>query len=400
MTPRPIARSAAGVAADALDLRRKIHAHPEAAFEEVETAKLVAQKMKARGLAVRTGIARTGVAAVLDTGKPGPTVLLRADLDALPVREKTGHAFASTNGRMHACGHDGHVAALDAAADLLLLDPLPRGKVVFAFQPAEEGAGGAVAMIKDGVLDDVRPDAAFGIHLWSALPTGTYGIAPGAMMAAVDELRIDVTGPGGHAAAPHETRDTVVAAAQVVLALQTVVSRRLSPLLPALVSITSVHGGSAFNVLPESVVLSGTCRSFDREVHAALPRLVEETAAAAAATMGCDAKTTYTRGNKALVNHAGEAARAMRVANGLPGSPPVVPDCRTMGGEDFSEFLMRVPGAFAFVGATREGVSPSAHHAPTFDFDERALVHAARLLAGYARDVVTGGPPDAASCPA
>ena len=227
--------------------------------------------MRARGLAVRTGVGRTGVAAVLDTGRAGKTVLLRADMDALPLDEKTGLPFAATNGRMHACGHDGHVAALDAAADLLLLDPPARGRVVFAFQPGEEGAGGAKAMIADGVLDDPRPDAVFGVHLWAALPLAHVGVARGAMMAAVDEFRIDVTSPGGHAASPHETRDTIVAAAHVVTALQTIVSRRLSPLLPAVVSVTSVHGGSAFNILPDCVTLRGTCRSFDAEVEDAPP---------------------------------------------------------------------------------------------------------------------------------
>ncbi len=388
----PLASDARAADADAVALRRTIHARPETAFEEVETARLAADRMRARGLAVRTGLGRTGVAAVLDTGRPGRTVLLRADLDALPVAEKTGLPFASTNGRMHACGHDGHVAALDEAADLLLFDPPAGGRVVFAFQPAEEGAGGAAAMIADGVLDDPRPDAVFGVHLWTSLALGTAGVASGAMMAAVDEFRIDVTSPGGHAAAPHETRDAVVAAAQVVTALQTIVARRLSPLQPAVVSVTSVHGGSAFNVLPESVTLTGTCRSFDRDVRERLGSLVPEIAALAAAAAGCAAKTVYERRTPALVNHPAEAERARRAADVLLGAGRATPECRTMGGEDFSEFLLRVPGAFAFVGAARTDGPRGAHHAPDFDFDERALPHAARLLAAYARDVLSARP--------
>jgi amidohydrolase len=383
--------NAAAVDAAAVALRRTLHARPEIAFEEMETAALAAGRMRARGLPVRDGIGGTGVSAVLDTGRPGRTVLLRADLDALPLAEKTGLSFAATNGKMHACGHDGHVAALDAAADLLLLSPPASGRVVFAFQPAEEGAGGAAAMIADGVLDDPRPDAVFGIHLWTALPLGRAGVAKGAMMAAVDEFRIDVTSPGGHAASPHETRDAVVAAAQVVTALQTVVARRLSPLEPAVVSVTSVHGGSAFNILPASVVLGGTCRSFDPDVRDRLASLVPEVAAHAAAAAGCATKTDYRRLSPAVVNHPDEADRALRAATAILGEKSVTAECRTMGGEDFAEFLLRVPGAFAFVGAARaDGPRGPCgpHHAPDFDFDERALPHAARLLAAFARDVL------------
>src|SRR5258706_12145398 len=287
---KPLA-DAGRLEASAVSLRRTVHARPETAFEEVETARLVAERMRARGLPVRTGLGKTGVAATLDTEGPGPTVLLPADLDALPVTEATGLPFASTNGRMHACGHDGHVAALDAAADLLLLSPPPRGRVVFAFQPAEEGAGGAAAMIADGVLSPL-PDAAFGIHLWTSLPLGTVGVASGPMMANVDEFRIEVEGPGGHAASPHESRDTVVAAALVVTALQTIVSRRISPLRPAVVSVTSIHGGTAFNILPGAVTLVGTARSFDRDVAEALPGLVESTAVAAAGAAGVTGRLT------------------------------------------------------------------------------------------------------------
>jgi len=388
---RALSRDAGSVEAAAIALRRELHRNPETAFEEVATAASAGARMAARGLKVRTGLATTGLVAVLDTGRPGPTVLLRADLDGLPLAERTGLPFASTNGRMHACGHDGHVAALDAAADLLLLDPPAAGRVVFAFQPGEEGAGGARAMIAAGALDE-KPDAVFGIHLWTALRPGTVGITSGPMMAGVDEFRIDVLGPGGHAASPHETFDPVVAAAHVVTALQTIVSRRLSPLVPAVVSVTSIHGGSAFNILPDSVVLTGTCRFFDAETASRLPALLEATAASAAASSGCSAKTTYTRINPPVVNDPREAERAAAVAGRLVGPGGVVRDCRTMGGEDFSEFLARSRGAFAFVGAALPG-DPRPHHSPRFDFDESALGTAARLLAGFARDVLAGGPP-------
>ena len=390
---KPLCSDATRLVAEAVAVRRAIHACPEVAFEEVETARLAADRMRARGLTVRTGLGQTGVAAVLDTGRPGRTVLLRADLDALPVAEGTGLPFASTNGKMHACGHDGHVAALDMAADLLLLDPPACGRIVFAFQPAEESTGGAIAMIADGVLENPRPDAVFGIHLWTPLPLGTVGVAAGPMMAAVDEFRIEVTGRGGHAASPHETLDAVLGASHVIQALQSVVSRRLPPLSPAVVSVASVHGGSAFNVLPERVVLTGTCRSFDPDAVDALPGLVTGTAAAAAAVAGCAAETTYLRKSRALVNDAGEAARASRCASALVGERNVTAACRTMGGEDFSEFLGKVPGAFAFVGAAPATDPPGrrrAHHAPDFDFDERALPVAAKLFAAVARSVLAG----------
>jgi amidohydrolase len=390
---RPLEDDVARLAGNAVALRRQIHARPETAFEEFETAGLAADRMRARGLSVRTGLGKTGVAALLDSGRPGRTVLLRADLDALPVVEGTGLPFAATNGKMHACGHDGHVAALDMAADLLLHEPPKRGRVVFAFQPAEESTGGATAMIADGVLTDPRPDAVFGVHLWTPLPLGAVGVVAGPMMAAVDEFRIEILGRGGHAASPHETSDAVLAAANVVQALQSVVSRRLPPLSPAVVSVASIHGGDAFNVLPDRVVLTGTCRSFDPGAVDALPGLVTGTAAAAAAVAGCAAETTYIRKSRPLVNDASEAARAVRCAASIVGAGNVTADCRTMGGEDFSEFLARVPGAFAFVGAAPASDPPGrrrTHHAPDFDIDERAIPVAARLLAAFARSVLAG----------
>ncbi len=390
---KPLATDAARLEAAAVSLRREIHACPETAFEETRTAALVASRMRARGLAVRTGLGKTGVRALLDTGRAGPTVLLRADLDALPLAERTGLPFAATNGKMHACGHDGHVAALDMAADLLLSDPPERGRVVFAFQPAEEGTGGATSMIADGVLESPRPDAVLGVHLWTPLPVGTIGLGAGPMMAAVDEFRIEVVGTGGHAASPHEAADTVLAAAHVVQALQTVVSRRLPPLEAAVVSVASVHGGTAYNVLPDRVVLTGTCRAFDPGAVEALPGLVTGVAAAAAAVTGCTAETTYIRKSRALASDAAEAARAARCAAALVGEENVTSGSRTMGGEDFSEFLARVPGAFVFVGAAPASDPPGRkrlHHAADFDFDEAALPVAARLHEAFARSVLAG----------
>ncbi|MCC6133196.1 MAG: amidohydrolase [Acidobacteria bacterium] len=369
-----------------VELRRHLHGHPETAYEEHETAALIASRMSERGFTVRKGLGKTGVMAVLDTGKPGKTVLLRADMDALPIKEETGLAFAATNGKMHACGHDGHIAALDAAADLLALDPPAQGKIVFAFQPAEEASGGSLSMIADGVLSNPKVDAAFGIHLWTSLPLGTIGVRNGPMMAAVDEFEIEIAGSGGHGASPHETRDPVVAAAHVILALQTIPSRRIAPVSPVVVSVTSIHSGSAFNVIPETAVLRGTCRSFEKIVWDRLPALFEETAQSAARVLGCSARVKYIQLSRAVINHRDEAELVQREGIALVGRDGIIENCHTMGGEDFAAFLERVPGAFIFVGAAKpeHGLGP-AHHSPHFDFDERALMTAAELHSRVAR---------------
>jgi amidohydrolase len=278
------------------------------------------------------------------------------------------------------------VAALDAAADLLLFDPPQKGKVVFAFQPAEEASGGSLSMISDGVLSDPKVDAAFGIHLWTALPLGTIGVRNGPMMAAVDEFEIEIAGSGGHGASPHETRDPIVAAAHVILALQTIPSRRISPISPVVVSATSIHSGSAFNVIPEKAILRGTCRSFEKVVWDRLPALFEEIAQSAARVLGCSARVKYTQLSRAVINHRDEAELVQQESMALVGRDGIIENCQTMGGEDFAAFLERVPGAFIFVGAAKpeHGLGP-AHHSPHFDFDERALMTAADLHARVAR---------------
>ena len=359
--------------------RRDIHQHPELGFEETRTAALVAERLRKLDYHVTTGVGKTGVVGLKK--KDGRCVLLRADMDALPVDEANAVPYRSkAPGKMHACGHDGHVAiGLEVARRLAPLEL--GGSVKFAFQPAEEASNGAQAMIGDGVLEEPRVDAAFGIHLWNDLPVGTVGVMAGPVMASVDQFEIAILGRGGHAAAPHQTIDPVLVAAHVITALQSLVSRRRDPLSEAVVSVTEVHAGRAFNVIPDRADLRGTVRTFGGHFFEDAPRLVEDTAQGVASAFGAHVNVNYRRLSAPLINNE-ELSRLMRdVAADLIGAGNVRQGVRTMGGEDMAFFLEKVPGCFAFVGsAPRTGGRASPHHSPTFDIDEESLVIAAELL--------------------
>jgi amidohydrolase len=348
--------------------RRDLHRHPELGFEETRTASIVASRLEELRLEPYSGVGRTGVFADFPGG--GPRILLRADMDALPLAEESSASYVSESpGRMHACGHDGHVSiALALAARLAAR----RGAGPFRllFQPAEEGAGGAEACAKDGVLEGVG--SAFGLHLWNQLPVGKVGVNRGALMAAVDEFSIDVEGPGGHGAAPHETSDTIVGAARIVDALQTIVAREISPLDAAVVTIGTIQGGSAFNVIPSLVRMTGTARSFTESAGRALPEKMERIVRGTADAAGVRATLRYRRVNRATVNDPAMADLVIEAAARLLGEENVETDTRTLGGEDMSVFLDRVPGCFFFVGSAPPG-GHRPHHSPRFDFDERAL---------------------------
>ncbi|HMA16826.1 MAG TPA: amidohydrolase, partial [Thermoanaerobaculia bacterium] len=317
-----------------IERRRDLHRHPELAFRETRTADSIARELSALGVAPRTGVAGTGV--VADVGDGESRILLRADMDALPITEESGVAFESeTKGRMHACGHDGHVAIALAAARRLARSP--GGAVRFVFQPAEETGGGARACAEAGVLKGVG--AAIGLHLWNQMPVGRIGINRRALMAAVDEFEIHVVGRGGHGAAPHETADPIVAAARIVESLQTIVSREVSPLDSAVVSIGTIHGGDAFNVIPSSVVLSGTARWFAETTGAAMPRRIERIATHVAAAAGLTAHVVYKRVNRPVVNDPRIAEIVIGTAARLLGEENVETETRTLGGEDMSVFL-------------------------------------------------------------
>ena len=359
--------------------RRDLHQHPELGFEETRTAGIVSGRLARLGLSPRTGVGKTGVTA--DPGKSDARILLRADMDALPLTEETGASYESrVPGKMHACGHDGHVAIGLAVAERLSRAPLA-SRFRFLFQPAEEGAGGAEACLADGVLEGVT--AAFGLHLWNQLPVGKIGVNRGALLAAVDEFAIEVEGRGGHGASPHETADPIVAAARIIEALQTVVSREISPLDSAVVTIGSVHGGTAFNIIPSSVRLTGTARSFTQEAGRALPEKMARVVRGTAEAAGVTARLDYRRVNRATVNDRAMAEILIETAREIFGEENVETETRTLGGEDMSVFLSRVPGCFFFVGSAPAG-SHRPHHSPDFDIDERALALATVLFEAVA----------------
>lgn len=358
--------------------RRDLHQHPELGFHETRTGTLVAERLRSLGYDVQTGVGKTGVVGLKGNGTR--CVLLRADMDALPIEEANDVPYRSRHpGAMHACGHDGHVAVgLEVARRLAAIE-LP-GAVKLAFQPAEELSGGATAMIGDGILGGPAVHAAFGIHVWNDLPVGTIGITAGAMMASVDEFDITITGTGGHAAMPHRAIDPVLVAAHVVTALQSLVSRRRDPFEEGVVSVTQVAAGHAFNVIPAHATLRGTVRTFGGRFYEDAPRLVEDTARGIARAMGADAAVEFRRLTGPLVNDAELAELMKDVGEEIVGKNRVKGDIRTMGGEDMSYFLKQVPGCFAFVGSARTDGTSFPHHSPRFDIDEESLPIAVELL--------------------
>jgi amidohydrolase len=372
---------------DALtSLRRDLHAHPELAYAETRTAAKVAEFLEGSGLSLRTGVGGTGV--VASAGEGRPTVLLRVDMDGLPIQEQTGAPYASqVPGVMHACGHDGHVA-MGAVAARVLAGRRPRGELRLLFQPAEEGEGGAQAVVADGILEGV--DVVLGVHLWNELPVGTLGVKAGPLMAAVDRLRIVVHGQGGHGGKPHRAADPVVAAAHVVTALQTIVSREVSPVAAAVVTLGSIHGGQAFNVIPDEVTLTGTIRTFDEDLRRSMPERIARIASGVAEAFRCRAEVEVKGGNAAVVNHAEVAALARRAAVRVVGEAAVVEPEPTMGGEDMAVYFERAPGCFVFVGSANPARGlDEPHHSPRFDFDEDALAIGAEFLVQAALEALS-----------
>jgi len=371
-----------------VDVRRDLHQHPELAFEEVRTSAKVAERLRALGLKVRTGVGRTGVMATVQGGRPGRTVLLRADMDALPIHEENDVAYRSkSDGKMHACGHDCHTSILlQVSNQLIKIAPELSGNVRLCFQPAEERGGGALAMIADGALEGPRPDAAFGLHVWQDLDLGQIGVTPGPWMAAVDEFTVTLHGRGAHAAAPHQGVDPVVCLAHVIAALQQIASRITDPLKEVVVSVTQVRAGSAFNIIPETAWMNGTVRVFDSAVWEALPGQFERVVRGVAEAFGCRAEIQYERHNKPTVNDPAMCRFAREAAIEIVGRENVRDDVRTMGGEDFSFFLSEVPGVFIAVGSRNQSRGLHyAHHHPRFDVDEGCLELGGEVLLRTAR---------------
>jgi amidohydrolase len=378
---------------DLVARRRDLHRHPELAFEEVRTAEIVARELHALGLEVSTGIGKTGVVGVLDGAQDGPTVMVRCDMDALPVTEANSTDYISeTPGKMHACGHDGHTAiGLGVARMLVQQREQIAGRIKFVFQPAEEVVKGALAMMDDGVLENPRPDVCVGLHLWNDLPLGQVSLTDGPSMASADMWSLTIKGSGGHGARPEQTRDPIIAGAQIVNALQTIVSRNVGALDTAVLSVTTFHAGDAMNVIPPEAKLSGTFRTFLPEIHDLIERRLREISTGIAETLQCEAILETKRVAPALVNDAEVLKRLRRAFKGINAPRPLnfISNERTMGSEDMAVFLQEVPGVYMFVGsadASRELDFP--HHHPRFDFDEDALPIGAGLLASAVADYV------------
>lgn len=369
--------------------RRDFHMHPELGFREVRTAGIVADHLHGLGLEVSSGVGRTGVVAVVEGERlpaDAPTVLLRFDMDALPIQEQTTHAFRSqSDGVMHACGHDGHTAIGMGVARLLAQHRSElTGRVKLVFQPAEEGLGGAKAMIDDGVLDDPRPSAAFGLHLWSRLPLNQVVVQPGPLWASAGLFDLEVHGQGGHGAVPQETVDATLIASQIVVAWQSIVARNLDPTHTAVLSVGTFHSGDAANVISGHARLSGTIRTFDPAVENRLKQRMQEIAAGMCQAFGATCRLNFSTCIPATVNSGAGAQLMQQVATALVGPQQVTQITPMMVGEDMSEFLNRAPGCFILVGADPGDGTASPHHSPTFDFDERMLPTGVALLAGAA----------------
>lgn len=366
--------------------RRQIHRLPELGFQEHHTSRLIVDQLQEWGIPFRSGIAETGIVATIEGGSSGfrhPVLAIRADLDALPIQEQNITDYRSQiDGLMHACGHDGHVAiALGTAGYLWQQRDRLAGTVKIIFQPAEEGPGGAKPMIEAGVLDGV--DAIIGLHLWNNLPLGTVGVRSGALMAAVDLFDCCIYGRGGHGAMPHQTVDAIVVAAQVVNSLQTLVARNLDPLESGVVSIGKFQAGKAANVIADQAHLSGTVRYFKPSLASLFPERLEQIIAGVCQSQGATYSLDYRHIYPAVINHPKITHLVKQAAQAVVETDlAIVPDCRTMGGEDMSYFLQQIPGCYFFLGAANPKLNLDfPHHHPRFDFDETALSAGVEIFA-------------------
>lgn len=385
--------------------RREIHQHPEIGLETPVTSQFVASLLKGWGVQVKEGVGGFGVVGTIE-GKKTPAqgqsgvrekvIALRADMDALPIQEETGVPYASkVPGRMHACGHDGHVAMLLGAARILSqLKNEFSGKVKFIFQPGEEGAGGARLMIQDGALDDPRPDLIFGAHLGVLWPvkSGQVGVKEGPIMAASDRFTVTVNGRGGHGATPHQTVDPVVIAAQIVMGLQTIISRNLDPLVSAVITVGIIQAGTAPNVIPETCTISGTVRYLDKAVGALIVKRIKEVAEGIAAAMGASATVDYSYGYPPVINHKEAVEFLSRSLSSFIGPENVVFVSQPiMGGEDMAYYLEEIPGAFFTLGSgSPDKGTTYPHHHPRFNIDEEVLPLGSAIFVKLCLDYLNG----------
>lgn len=378
---------------DLIARRRDFHQHPELAFEEHRTAGIVAEELNGLGLEVQTGVGQTGVIGILEGAADGPTVLYRADMDALPIQEENETDYISkAAGKMHACGHDGHTAIALGIAKLLSNNRRElSGRVKFVFQPAEEQGRGAEYMIADGALEGPAPDYCLGIHLWNDLEVGNVSVVSGPTMSGAGVFEITITGKGGHGAMPHQTADPIVCGAQVIVALQSIVSRNVDPLDLVVITIGTLHGGSARNIIPQSVTFSGSFRLFREETRALIKRRIRELAEGVASAMGCRADVNFGLGIGPVVNDAAVAGRAREVFAGLGEAVNVV-EQPWMASEDVGLFMQRNPSAYLLVGsANHQRELDYPHHHPRFDIDEAVLPLSVGMMSAVIADYLGAG---------
>lgn len=363
-----------------VEIRRHLHQNPELSFEEYETAKFIANYYSEIGIPFEANVGGNGVIATLKGGKPGKTVALRADFDALPIQDEKDVPYRSlVEGVMHACGHDGHTATLLSLAKVMkeFQDDL-KGTIVFLHQHAEEySPGGAKPIVESGVLDDV--DAVFGTHLWAVTPLGEVETSKSEFMAGADRFEITIKGKGGHGASPHETKDAIVIGSEIVSQLQQIVSRRLDPLNTAVISIGSFQAGGAFNVIADQATLIGTARYFDVDVQEKIIEEIERIVSGICVSYDASYVFDYIKGYPPVINHEKEAATVLKACKSIKELQKISEVKPVMGGEDFSYYLLNKPGAFFFTGAMKDGHAYPHHH-PKFDIDERALPIAAKAL--------------------
>jgi len=372
-------------------MRRDLHMFPELGFQEVRTLGVVDSELRGLNLEVKTGVAETGVVALIEGSQAGPVILVRFDMDALPISEETGADYASqNNGVMHACGHDGHTAiGLTVARMLVSHLKDMNGTVKLVFQPAEEGLGGAERMIAEGVLRDPIPDISLALHLWNERPVGWIGISGGPTMAAAEIFRIRLTGKGGHGAVPDLTVDPIVAASYIVTSLQSIVSRNVSPLKTAVVSVCSIHAGEAFNVIPSYAELSGTIRTFEPEVRKVVLERFEQLIKGIAQSYGCSVEIELKSITPAVINSPENALDVMNSAASIFPEKEIHHDFRTMGSEDMAFMMQEIPGCYFFIGSANPTMGLNfPHHHPRFDIDEESLPIAAAVMAGSILDIL------------
>lgn len=366
---------AEGLRSQLVAWRRDFHAHPELGLEEHRSAALIAGQLRELGYRVETGIARTGVVGVLEGAQPGPVIMARFDMDALPIAEENAVDYASRHpGVMHACGHDAHMAiGLGVATIMARYQGRMAGVLKLVFQPGEEGLDGARLMVEEGVLENPRPDVVLAAHVWNDMPVGMVSVTAGAVMAAADKWTCLVKGVGGHGALPHQAKDPIVVAAHIVTALQTIVSRNINPLESAVVSVGSLRGGDAFNIIPAQVELCGTVRAYSPQVQELARQRLREIVAGIAQAYAVDVSLEIAPLTPPLINDERVVGTVCAAAGVVVGPENVVSGLRTMGSEDAAFFLEKVPGCYFFLGSARAGEDVAPHHSPRFDIDEEVL---------------------------